>query len=124
MKTIIKTAIAPKISSTGALEYCIKRDKDNRLYIQIFKNMNGKGQFSKQDIPFSSIKHLLESKSSKSIFSKELDSLFKTKSSNNAGFLAAALRQEGILLEEDGYKHLIRVDVIAEWEGKTWGKQG
>jgi hypothetical protein len=121
MKTIIKTAIALKISLRGSLKYCIKIDKHNNLYIQIVENISKtdkKGTFSKEDISFSLIKKLLESESNKSIPSMELNPLFTSISNNNAPFLAAILRYEGIL-EKVGSDHLIRRDVLAKWEAKT-----
>jgi hypothetical protein len=115
---IIKSDSAPQVSMRGYLDYCIKSDNANNLYIQIVKNVNKTGKYSKENIPFSSIKKLLESQSARSITSKELNSLFETKSSNNAAFLAAVLRHE-VILEKLDSRHVILLDAIAKWEAKT-----
>jgi hypothetical protein len=122
MKTI-KSTYAKKLSSMGVLDFHLKEDSDKNIYIQIEKNHGGKGKFSREDIPFSSIYKLLKEQSDKAIKSKTFDPLFTNKSNNNAGFLAAVLRHQGILAKEGNY-HLIVHDALATWKDKLLGVGG
>lgn len=99
---ILKSNPAKKLSPRfpGSITYEIGKHVDNQtLAIRIAHNDSG-GLFSKEWIALTDIAELLASaESDKPIKSVAFKSLFKAGSANNAGFLCAALRAEGVLLQ-------------------------
>lgn len=99
---ILKSNPAKKLSPRfpGSITYEIGKHVDNQtLAIRIAHNDSG-GLFSKEWIALTDIAELLaRAESDKPIKSAAFKSLFKAGSANNAGFLCAALRAEGVLLQ-------------------------
>jgi len=99
---ILKSNPAKKLSPRfpGSITYEIGKHVDNQtLAIRITHNDSG-GLFSKEWIALTDIAELMTSaESDKPIKSVAFKSLFKAGSANNAGFLCAALRAEGVLLQ-------------------------
>lgn len=119
--TVIKEGSAPKVNphAIGELNYDLGKDSDNQIYLRITKNSSG-GYFSKEWLGINAIKDTLKDYigTDKAFSSSAFKPLFKNSSANNSGFLAAALRQEGILVsnKENSFHHKMGVDL------ETWLK--
>lgn len=96
----LKLATARKTSqrATGDITYRVLCDEQReQLFITIVSNGGG-GYFSKEIVPFDGIEHCLAAYTDgKGLPAKVLRDAFVGKSVNNAGFLAAILRAEGLL---------------------------
>jgi hypothetical protein len=96
----LKLATARKTSqrAMGEITYRILCDEQReRLFITIVSN-NGGGYFSKEVVPFDGVERCLAAYTEgKPMPAKVLRTAFVGKSVNNAGFLAAILRAEGLL---------------------------
>lgn len=96
----LKLATARKTSqrATGEITYRVLCDeRRERLFITIVSN-DGGGYFSKEIVPFDGIEQCLAAYADgKPLPAKVLRDAFVGKSVNNAGFLAAILRAEGLL---------------------------
>ena len=96
----LKLATACKTSqrAVGEITYRVLCDEQReRLFITIVSN-NGGGYFSKEVVPFDGVERCLAAYTEgKSLPAKVLRTAFVGKSVNNAGFLAAILRAEGLL---------------------------
>ncbi len=96
----LKAASAKKIGklSVGSIHYQILSDKAKvNLFIRVTGN-DGGGYFSQELVSMQEIERCLKSRSNTDPFpSKVLMDVFVGRSANNAGFLAAILRAEGIL---------------------------
>ena len=94
--TILKKALCGKVSipEKKTLTYNIG-NHDNEYYFRVIDNIGG-GFFSNEWIALSDITELLPH--DKPFNASALAPLFKSKSANNAGFLAAALKAESLLL--------------------------
>lgn len=109
--TILKQAAAPKLSpkNPGCLTYQLGKHSDSGvLALRMIESDSG-GYFSKEWIELKAIKSLLDTlEAGKSLKSSALRALFAGGSSNNAGFLAAVCRAEGILAAqpEKAFMHL------------------
>ncbi len=113
---IIKTANAEKLSSRaqGKLTYCVRYGKeDQSLYLQVLANESG-GYFSLESVPFSKIALCLAPyvHSEKPFSAAIFRPAFISPSQNNAGFLAAILKAEG-LVHSTEQLYLLQVDAIA-----------
>jgi hypothetical protein len=99
----LKSATVNKMSlrSTGQISYLILTDQDRKsLYITITANTDG-GHFSPEIIAFEAIEKCLEGVNlDNPIFSKMFAKAFVSKSTNNAGFLAAVLRAENLIVPQ------------------------
>jgi hypothetical protein len=91
-------AIKTGSRSQGYLHYRILTDTaQQQLFLTLIGN-DGDGCYSKEIVPFDKIEQCLHGiDTSKPIASKHFQSAFIGKSANNAGFLAAILRAEGLL---------------------------
>lgn len=91
-------AIKTGSRSQGYLHYRILTDTaQQQLYITLIGN-DGDGCYSKEIVPFDKIEQCLHGiDTSQPIASKRFQPAFIGKSANNAGFLAAILRAEGLL---------------------------
>jgi hypothetical protein len=96
----LKLATARKTSqrATGEITYRVLCDEQReQLFITIVSN-DGGGYFSKEVVPFDGIERCLSPYvDGKPLPAKALRDAFVGKSVNNAGFLAAILRAEGLL---------------------------
>lgn len=96
----LKLATARKTSqrATGDITYRVLCDEQReQLFITIVSN-DGGGYFSKEIVPFDGVERCLAAYSEgKPLPAKVLRDAFVGKSVNNAGFLAAILRAEGLL---------------------------
>lgn len=96
----LKLATARKTSqrAMGEITYRVLCDEQReRLFITIVSN-NGGGYFSKEIVPFDGVERCLAAYTEgKPLPAKVLRTAFVGKSVNNAGFLAAILRAEGLL---------------------------
>lgn len=96
----IKRDTAPKtgLRAEGGITYAVVRDLDgDTLYITLIANTGG-GYHSRELVPASRIEACLSGfEAGKVVPAKALRDAFTGRSSNNAGFLAACLRHEGLL---------------------------
>lgn len=85
------------LRSTGSLNYQVLADHERKnLFIALTKN-DGGGYYSKERVNLLSIEACLGAhKTGKPFPSKALKDAYKSKSSNNAGFLTATLRTLGL----------------------------
>lgn len=85
------------LRSTGSLDYQVLADHDRKnLFIALTKN-DGGGYYSKERVNILAIEACLVTHKAGAPFpSKTLKDAYKSKSSNNAGFLTATLRALGL----------------------------
>jgi hypothetical protein len=97
---LLKEGTAPKLGARaeGGISYHVLADNDRQnLFVAITGNQSG-GYFSREQVPFDKIEACLDtSPSAKPFPSKTFKEAFTGRSSNNAGFLVAVLRSEGLL---------------------------
>lgn len=97
---LLKERTAPKLGARaeGGISYHVLADTDRQhLFIAITGNQSG-GYFSREQVPFDKIEACLDTfQSAKPFPSKAFKEAFSGRSSNNAGFLVAVLRSEGLL---------------------------
>lgn len=97
---LVKDGTAPKLGARaeGSITYNVLADNERRqLFIAITGNKGG-GYFSKEHVDLSTIEARLgTAASAKPFSSKTFKEAFVGRSSNNAGFLVAVLRHEGLL---------------------------
>jgi len=96
---ILKDATAKKLGkrSEGTISYRLLADAGRQsLFIAITGNENG-GYFSRERVPFQKVRECLKIFSGKPFPSKALRDAFFGRSSNNPGFLAAALSAESLI---------------------------
>lgn len=96
----VKEGSAPKLGARaeGSINYNILADNERqRLFIAVTGNKGG-GYFSKERVDITKIEACLNTGTSGTPFpSKTFKEAFDGRSSNNAGFLVAVLRHEGLL---------------------------
>lgn len=97
---LLKEGTAPKLGARaeGSVNYNVLADKKRQqLFISITANKGG-GYFSKEHVEISKIEECLDTSTSARPFpSKTFRDAFIGRSSNNAGFLVAILRHEGLI---------------------------
>lgn len=125
---LLKTARAPKLGkqAEGGIGYQIVTGSDRKEpMIQIVSNDSG-GYFSKEAVYLSRVAACVDQHQKDQSFpSKLLQTAFTGRSSNNAGFLAAILRAEGLLAvapDAEG-RHVISGDWTA-WKASTLAVPG
>ena len=111
---IYKTATASKLSlrSTGLLTYQLGYvESSSQLFVRLQENETG-GYFSKEWVPTDEIDRCLSAfATTKTSFTAvALKECFLSKSQNNAGFLAAVLKAEGLIHCESGKSNLLLFD--------------
>lgn len=94
--TILKTGTCASVSGKSKLTYEIGLDPARELHLRISKN-SGTGYFSDTWVLWEKTWQLLEKTGGKPISSHSLSGLYKGQSVNTAGFLLAALLQEGVV---------------------------
>jgi len=111
--TCIRKGSAPKLrDSTQQIYYAVGKNLDMDV-LQLVSNTNN-GLFSDELIPIQSIQDCLSTQDKQASFSSRIfNSLYKQKSNNNAGFLAAVLREEDILEVADKklFMHQLAINV-------------
>ena len=119
--SIVKSYLSLKLSraaktgsrSQGYIHYRILKDIDQELlHIAIVAN-DGGGCYSKEIVSFEKIEQCLQKIDlSKTIASKLFEQAFVGKSANNAGFMAAILRAEHLLMPSPSsmHQHAIQPD--------------
>ena len=116
----LKTGQARKtgLRSQGHIAYrLLCRPSRHDLLLTIESNEGG-GYFSKELVPFNDVFACIQSiQSGKPVPSKVFKDAFVSQSANNAGFLAAILRAEGLLsaASDAGHHHLLQGD-WREWK--------
>jgi hypothetical protein len=104
--------------SQGYIHYRILKEHDQPfLHIAIVGN-DGGGCYSKEIVPFNKVQLCLEKAgTNKTVASKLFASAFVGKSANNAGFMAAILRTENLLMPAPNslHQHVIQAD-WATWK--------
>lgn len=125
---LLTTAKAMKLGkhAEGRIRYQILTDSGRqKLMFKIVGNEGG-GYFSKEILAFSDVEACLAQHPQDQPFpSKLLQVVFTGRSSNNAGFLAAILRAEGLLAlapDTEG-RHVISGDWAA-WKASTLAEPG
>lgn len=113
----LKAASAPKAGqrAKGAITYRVLTDVDrNEVFFRIEGNQ-GSGWFSRELVAFSRVDQLLSDlrTSGQPLAAKSLRPAFMSRSVNNAGFLVAVLRAEG-LLAPDPDSEFLQV-VTGDW---------
>ncbi len=108
---IIRKGTAPKLrDNKQTIHYAIgKHDRNDAL--KLVSN-TGNGLFSSEPISLTSIQQCLSKQGMTAEFTSRIfHSLFSKLSNNNTGFIAAVLRQEGVLKQVDGklFKHQLAI---------------
>lgn len=115
---LLKEETAPKLGKFDGevLQYQVTSDKErNETSIRIISNSGG-GYFSREFVALNQMEPVLSKLAKSGSFpSKALADVFAGRSSNNAGFMAAILRHEGILgaAGETDTKHKVIGDFSA-----------
>lgn|GEM_PF-1707172 len=98
---LLKSAVCKKLSqkASGGIGYDVLADPGMlHLSIRITDNVGG-GYYSREIVPFAKVMACMDNvQKDKPFPSKIFKGAFTGRSSNNAGFLAAVLRAEGLLL--------------------------
>lgn len=123
----LKSATASKIGkhADGSISYTVASDPGRTaLFVAITDNSSG-GYFSREYVPFDRIQELGAKLEQPAFPSKVLKIAFTGRSSNNAGFLAAILRAEGLLTQAQGdeAKHVMAND-WATWKTALLAQEG
>ncbi len=100
---ILKKSTCPKLSSRakGKLTYHVGCDPNGAFYIRIAGNEGG-GLFSLEWAALTAIQNVIVAQGDKPFKALVFRPLFKARGANNHGFLAAALRAEGLLIAHPG----------------------
>jgi hypothetical protein len=125
---LLKAGTAPKLGARaeGSISYNVLADNNRQqLFITIKANKGG-GYFSKEHVDITKIEACLDtSPSAKAFPSKTFKEAFVGRSSNNAGFLVAVLRHEGLIAAapEAETQH-VRSGDWAAWKKSTLAEAG
>ena len=125
---LLEAGTAKKLGlrSTGSLSYQVLADRDRRnLFIALTQN-DGGGYFSRERVNMLSVEACLAAYRADAPFpSKALKDAYKSRSSNNAGFLTAALRALGLTVAapNDDNKHIVSGDWVA-WRKRMIAEAG
>lgn len=125
---LLKEGQAPKLGARaeGGIRYHVLADANRQqLYIAITGNESG-GYFSRERVPFERIESCLDQiPSGKTFPSKTFKETFVGRSSNNAGFLVAVLRFEGLLAAASGAESQhVRHGDMATWKKALLSEEG
>lgn len=125
---LLEAGTAKKLgmNSSGSLSYQVLADRDRKnLFIALTQN-DGGGFFSKERVNMLSIEACLDAYRAGAPFpSKALKEAYKSRSSNNAGFLTATLRVLGLTAAAPNAdsKHIVAGD-WNEWRKKMIAATG
>src|SRR5476649_1964357 len=125
---VLKDGTAPKLGARaeGGIRYQVLADTDRQhLYVAITGNESG-GYFSRERVPFDKIEACLDALDADKPFpSKTFKEAFIGRSSNNAGFLVAAMRKEGLLAAApDSEAQHVRHGDMATWKKEMLAEPG
>ncbi|MDO8270434.1 MAG: helix-turn-helix domain-containing protein [Gammaproteobacteria bacterium] len=105
---VLKKGSCPSLSDTGMLSYEVGADDSGETYYRITAN-NAGGFFSKEWVAWSKI--YAACNQCDWLTSIHLRSLFNGKSVNTAGFLLAALKDQGLIQRREGKsRHYVLTD--------------
>lgn len=124
LKEIRAAKLGPR--AEGGIRYQVLADADRQnLYIAITTNESG-GYFSRERVPLDKIEACLTSiKPDQPFQSKALKDVFIGRSSNNAGFLMAVLRNEGLATAAPNSEtQHVRHGDMATWKAKLLTEPG
>lgn len=93
---LLKSGTCPSLSGMSKLVYEIGCGPDSEIYIRISKNSGG-GFYSQDWVAWDQLLKVLAKQAGMPIVSNSLAPLFEGKSVNTAGFLLAALKNEGLV---------------------------
>ena len=116
----IKIQQTPKLSpkAPGHLTYALGIDDHTQdLYLQLQDNSSG-GFFSREWVPLSHIDACIARLKPKEVFAaSHFRPAFISRSQNNAGFLAAALKAEGVIIAVPEQLNGLQVDsvIYSQW---------
>lgn len=105
--------LSPKTKNHVFFEVAVSED-DNALYLRLSSNEGG-GLHSKEWIKIDSVFELLEQQDNRPFKSTVFKSVFKGASANNAAFLAASIRAEGLGLIGPSDKSVFLHVVVADY---------
>lgn len=125
----LHTLTAPKTSQNaqGGIVYAVLKDEaSNEVFFTLLENQGGSGYFGRETIPFANIAACLNGADLKqTIPAKRFLRAFKaSRSVNNAGFLTACLRHQGLLkpAPESPQQHVIG-DEWTAWKANMLATQ-
>ena len=98
---VLRAGTCLSLSGRSTLTYELGCDDKASLQLRIAKN-SGKGMHSTAWVPWERVGSLLDGLGDKPVTSHSLGPLFKGTSVNTAGFLLAALKEEGLVAELEG----------------------
>jgi hypothetical protein len=125
---LLKTATAKKLGkqAEGGIGYRILGDTERKsIFLSITEN-DGGGYFSREIVPFQKVEACITKREQNKPFpSKTFKDSFTGRSSNNAGFLAAILRAEGLLASapDSESQHILSGDWTA-WKSASLSEVG
>jgi len=124
----LKEGIAPKLGARaeGGIRFLVLADTARQhLFVAITGNESG-GYFSRERVPFDKIEACLDtSQAGKPFPSKTFKEAFVGRSSNNAGFMVAVLRSEGLLAAApDAETQHVRSGDWAAWKKAMLAETG
>ena len=125
---LLKEGTAPKLGARaeGGIRFHVLADAERQhLFVAIVANASG-GYFSRERVPFEKIEACLDAiPSGKPCPSKAFKETFVGRSSNNAGFLVAILRSEGLLAAApDAESQHVRHGDTATWKKVMFAETG
>jgi hypothetical protein len=125
---LLKEGMAPKLGARaeGSINYNVLADNERQLLFIAITGNKGGGYFSKEHVDISKIEACLDtSTSSKPFPSKTFKDAFVGRSSNNAGFLVAVLRHEGLLAAApEGETQHVQAGDWAAWKKTMLSEAG
>lgn len=96
---VVRAGSCPSLKDTGVLDYEVGADGIGQTYFRITAN-NAGGFWSKEWVAWNQILYVFTNH--EQITSIQFRGLFKGKSVNSAGFLVAALKDQGLLERKPG----------------------
>lgn len=124
----LKTGTAKKLGkqAEGGISYQFLTDPDRKELLFSITGNDGGGYFSREIVPFSKVEACISKlEQGKPFASKTFKETFTGRSSNNAGFLAAILRAEGLLAAspDSESQHVIAGD-WSGWKSSSLSEAG
>jgi hypothetical protein len=93
---VVRDGTCPSLSGRSKLTYEVGTDAATEVHVRIAKN-SGTGYFNRDWVAWDAIRQILQKNLGLPITLNTLTPLFKGTSANNAGFLLAVLKQEGLV---------------------------
>ena len=95
---VLKSGTCPSLSGRSKLTYEFAVGPSNRLHVRIAKNSGG-GFFHDRWVQWERVQAVLDKSGTKPLLCHTLEPLFKGLSVNTPGFLLAALKHEGLVVD-------------------------